>query len=146
MKILQLMTHRFQALREETSIREFVRALYEESPGASGLPVVDSEGHVVGFISERDVLEAALPDYLDLLQSEAIWPEVEQFSRKLKEVAEEPVRSYMQTEVVKVTEEEDDLYVAELMIRKGIKVLPVVDAEGKLTGLVRRIDLLKGLL
>lgn len=146
MKVSQLMTRRFPVVREEMPIREFVRALCEGSPGASGLPVVDPEGYVVGFISERDVIEAALPDYLDLLQSEAIWPEVEQFSRKLREVAEEPVRSYMRKDVVKVTEEEDDLYVAELMIRKGLKVLPVVDAEGKLVGLVRRVDLLKGML
>ncbi len=146
MKVAQLMTRRVPAVREDVPVREFVRALYQESPGTSGLPVVDPEGHVVGFISERDVIEAALPDYLDLLQSEAIWPEVEQFSQKLREVAEEPVRSYMRTDVVKVTEEEDDLYVAELMIRRGLKALPVVDAEGRLTGLVRRIDLLKGML
>ena len=146
MKVSQLMTRQFPIVREEMPIREFVRALCEGSSGASGLPVVDPEGRVVGFISERDVIEAALPDYLDLLQSEAIWPEVEQFSQKLREVAAEPIRSYMRTDVVKVTEEEDDLYVAELMIRKGLKVLPVVDVEGKLVGLVRRVDLLKGML
>ncbi len=146
MKVSQFMARQFPVVREEMPVREFVRALCEGAPGTSGLPVVDPEGHVVGFLSERDVLEAALPDYLDLLQSESIWPEVEQFSLKLKEVAEEPVRSYMRTDVVKVTEEEDDLYVAELMIRKGLKVLPVVDAEGKLVGLVRQVDLLKGML
>jgi CBS domain-containing protein len=144
MKISELMTRRFHAVREETPIREFVRALCESN--ASGLPVVDSEGQVVGFISERDVIEAALPGYLDLLESDAFWPEVEKFSGRLQEIAREPVREYMVCEVVKVREDEDELYVAELMIRKGLKVIPVVDREGALIGLVRRIDLLTGII
>jgi CBS domain-containing protein len=108
--------------------------------------VVDSEGRVVGFISERDVIEAALPGYLDLLESDAFWPEVEKFSGRLQEIAREPVREYMVREVVKVREDEDELYVAELMIRKGLKVIPVVDREGALIGLARRIDLLTGII
>jgi len=144
MKVSEFMTRNYPAVREETSIQDFVRLLYQS--GFSGLPVIDEGGRVVGFISERDVLEAALPGYLDLLESESFWPEVEKFSENLRGITQEPVKHFMRQEVVKVSQDEDDLYVAELMIRKGLKVVPVVDREGVLIGLVRRIDLLKGLL
>ena len=144
MKASEFMTREFSAVGEDTPIRDLVRLLYQS--GSSGLPVVDHEQRVVGFISERDVIQAALPGYFDLLQSESFWPEVEQFSKKLREIAQDPVRAYMVHNVGKVNQDEDDLYVAELMIQKGFKLIPVVDHEGVLIGLVRRIDLLKGLL
>ena len=144
MKASEFMTREFPAVGEETPIRDFVRLLYRS--GSSVLPVVDAEQRVVGFISERDVIQAALPGYFDLLQSESFWPEVEQFSKKLREISQDPVRTYMVRDVGKVNRDEDDLYVAELMIQKGFKLIPVVDHEGVLIGLVRRIDLLKGLL
>lgn len=144
MKVSVFMTHNYPTVREETSIQDFVRLLYQS--GFPGLPVVDEAGRVVGFISERDIIEAALPGYLDLLESESTWPEVGRFSEKLRQITQEPVRAYMKRAVIKVNPDEDDLYVAELMIRKRLKVVPVVDREGVLIGLVRRIDLLKGLL
>ncbi len=144
MKVAELMTRELSAVEEETPIRDFVRLLYQT--GMSGLPVVDGARRVIGFISERDVIQAALPSYFDLVQSESFWPEVEQFSKKMREISQDPVRIYMVREVVKVNQDEDDLYVAELLIRKGLKLVPVVDSEGVLIGLVRRIDLLKGML
>ena len=145
MKVSQLMTREFPQVREETPLREFVQALCRI--GTSGLPVIDQDGHVVGFVSERDVIEAALPGGFELLVSDSpLWPEGEQFSEQLRELADSPVRDYMVREVVKVREDEEDAYVAELMIRKGLKVIPVVDRDGALVGLIRRIDLLKGLL
>ncbi len=144
MKASEFMTREFTAVREDTTIRDFVRMLYQSA--SSGLPVVDKDRRVVGFISEKDVIQAALPGYFDLLQSGSFWPEVEQFSKKLREMAGDPVRAYMVRTVGKVNQDEDDLYVAELMIQKGFKLLPVVDQQGVLIGVVRRIDLLKGLL
>ncbi|OGF53694.1 MAG: hypothetical protein A2Z21_01410 [Candidatus Fraserbacteria bacterium RBG_16_55_9] len=144
MKASEFMMREFSAVGEDTPIRDLVRLFYQS--GSSGLPVVDTEQRVVGFISERDIIEAALPGYFDLLQSESFWPEVEQFSKKLREIAQDPVRAYMVRDVGKVHQDEDDLYVAELMIQKGFKLIPVVDHGGVLIGLVRRIDLLKGLL
>jgi CBS domain-containing protein len=51
----------------------------------------------------------------------------------------------MTREVVAVQPEDTDLYAADLMLRKGLKQLPVVDREGRLVGVVRRIDLLSRL-
>lgn len=144
MKVSQLMMRETPAVGEETPIRDFVRLLYQT--GMSGLPVVDERRRVIGFLSERDVLQAALPGYFDLLQSESFWPETEQFAKKLREIADDPVRIHMSRQVFKVYQDEDDLYAAEIMIHKGFKLIPVVDSEGVLIGLLRRVDLLKGLL
>jgi CBS domain-containing protein len=52
----------------------------------------------------------------------------------------------MTPEVVTVEEDEDDLVAADLMIRKNVKSLPVVNKDGIFVGVLRRIDLLKDLL
>jgi Mg/Co/Ni transporter MgtE len=69
-----------------------------------------------------------------------------QLSRKLTQIADEPIEKFIQTTVMSVTEDDDDLQAADLIIRKGVKNVPVVNADGRLVGRVRRIDLLRHLL
>jgi len=145
MKVAQLMTREFPRVREETPLRELVRALREG--GFAGLPVVDAEGRVVGFVSEKEVLEAILPRGLELVAPGAsLWPEGWSLEERLRELAEVPVRDCMVREVTRVRDDEEDAYAAELMVRRGLEAVPVVDRDGALVGLIRRIDLLKGLL
>ena len=40
-----------------------------DNSGLSSLPVVDEEGKVVGIISERDLIRALVPEYVDMLSS-----------------------------------------------------------------------------
>ena len=53
----------------------------------------------------------------------------------------EEVRSIMATEVVTVTPEQTVESVVELMLRERLQQLPVVDAEGKLVGVITSYDL-----
>jgi len=67
-------------------------------------------------------------------------------SQKLREIENDRIEFYMTPEVVTVEEDEDDLVAADLMIRKNVKSLPVVNKDGIFVGVLRRIDLLKDLL
>jgi len=61
-------------------------------------------------------------------------------------MAPQPVSEFMNREVISVHPEDEDLQIADTLIRHELKQLPVVDDAGHLVGVIRRIDLLYRLL
>ncbi len=55
MRIADVMTREVLTVTPETSIKEVARLL--AARGISGLPVVDTGRHVVGVVSEADILQ-----------------------------------------------------------------------------------------
>ena len=141
MKVRDIMTKDLTAVEKDISVRKLIFILNNaEMPN---LPVVDEEGKLTGFISEKDLIRAALPGYFEMLHSTSFIPDMNQLSKKLNQIADEPIEKFVRTTVMSVTDEDDDLQAADLIIRKGVKNVPVVDADGRLVGRVRRIDLLR---
>ena len=141
MKVRDIMTKDLTAVEKDIPVRELIFILNNaEMPN---VPVVDEDGKLIGFISEKDLIRAALPGYFEMLHSTSFIPDMNQLSRKLTQIADEPIDKFIQTTVMSVTEDDDDLQAADLIIRKGVKNVPVVDADGRLVGRVRRIDLLR---
>lgn len=141
MKVRDIMTRDLTAVEKDIPVRELIFILNNaEMPN---VPVVDEDGKLTGFVSEKDLIRAALPGYFEMLHSTSFIPDMNQLSRKLTQIADEPIEKFIQTTVMSVTEDDDDLQAADLIIRKGVKNVPVVDADGRLVGRVRRIDLLR---
>lgn len=143
MKVRDFLRRDLTAVEADSSVLHAIKLL--ENSGLSALPVVDEEGKVVGIISERDIIRALVPEYMDMLHSASFLPSLDRLTKRLKEIAAHPVARYMTKEVVVARLEDNDLHVADLMLRKGLKQLPVVDEQGRLVGVVRRIDLLSRL-
>jgi len=143
-KVRDIMTRDLTAVEKDISVRELIFILNNaEMPN---VPVVDDDGRLAGFISEKDLIRAALPGYFEMLHSTSFIPDMNQLARKLTQIADEPIERYIRTTVMSVSENDDDLQAADLIIRKGVKNVPVVDEHGRLVGRVRRIDLLRHLL
>ncbi len=115
-----------------------------EQAGLSTLPVLDEEGRLVGIITEHDLIHAALPEYFEMLQSISFLPNLNQLRDRLREMAPKPVGEFM-VEPLFVHEDDEDLHIADLLIKRRIKQIPVVDGEGHLVGVIRRIDILSRL-
>ncbi|MBC7317731.1 CBS domain-containing protein [Candidatus Bipolaricaulota bacterium] len=143
MKVRDFLRRDLTAVEADSSVLHAIKLL--ENSGLSALPVVDEEGRVVGIVSERDIIRALVPEYMDMLHSASFLPSLDRLTKRLKEIAAHPVARYMTKEVVVARLEDNDLHVADLMLRKGLKQLPVVDEQGRLVGVVRRIDLLSRL-
>jgi len=143
-KVREIMTKDLTAVEMDIPVRELIFIL--DNAEMPNVPVVDDEGRLIGFISEKDLIRAALPGYFEMLHSASFIPDMNQLASKLTQIADEPIERYVRTEVLSVTEEDDDLQAADLIIRKGVKNVPVVDGDGRLIGRVRRIDLLRHLL
>lgn len=141
MKVREIMTKDLTAVEKDIPVRELIFIL--DNAEMPNVPVVDDEGALIGFISEKDLIRAALPGYFEMLHSASFIPDMNQLTSKLAQIADEPIEKYMHSNVLSVTEEDDDLRAADLIIRKGVKNLPVIDGEGRLVGRVRRIDLLR---
>jgi CBS domain-containing protein len=141
MKVREIMTKDLTAVEKGMPVRELIFIL--ENAEMPNMPVVEDDGMLIGFISEKDLIRAALPGYFEMLHSASFLPDMNQLSTKLTQIADEPIEKYMRRDVHYVTEDDDDLRAADLVIRQGVKNVPVVDAAGRLVGRVRRIDLLR---
>jgi len=144
MKVREIMTKDLTAVEKDISVRELIFIL--DNAEIPNVPVVDEGNCLIGFISEKDLIRATLPGYFEMLHSASYIPDMNQMAEKLEQIADEPIEKYMSRNVLSVTEEDDDLRAADMIIRKGVKNLPVVNGEGQLIGRVRRIDLLRRLL
>lgn len=123
-----------------TPIRELVGVLFRRNYRA--LPVTDDSGVIVGIVSNSDLIERAgfelRAELLPGLAPAAL-------DRALARVHATGMTTadIMTRDVVTVRPETDLRSTARLMVESRLKRLPVVDAEGKLLGMVARVDILR---
>lgn len=138
--VAEVMTRDVVAVQPNTPLAELVMTLVQRPFRA--VPVIDDERRVVGIVTNGDLVRrGGLPVRLELLQTFA----TEQIRDQLARLAApyRTVEEIMTSPVVTVHPELDVRHAAELMIRRKLKRLPVVDGEGRLIGIVSRVDLLK---
>ncbi|HEW92180.1 MAG TPA: CBS domain-containing protein [Thermotogaceae bacterium] len=143
MKVKDLMIRDITAVFAEQRVKDVIKICAKQL--FTGLPVVDEEMKVIGFISESDIISGAVPSYYSMLQSASFIPDTNQFKRNLNKIKEKPVSEFM-TKPRVVKEMDSAIYAADLLIRNGWRVLSVVDEEEKLVGVVTRMRLLWGII
>jgi CBS domain-containing protein len=122
----------------ETPVSEVMALLLQR--GYRALPVVDAAGSLVGIITDGDLLRRAdLPARLGLQADLTAEERANQAARLLELRAAQ----IMTMPVVSIGVDESARKAAEFMVQQRLKRLPVVDAQGKLVGLVSRLDVLR---
>lgn len=111
----------------------------------TGIPVVNHNQEVVGFISQHDIIKATLPNYLGIINSGSILSEFIQLSKNLKEYSQHPIEEFMRKNVVTIDEDDNEVLAADLLIRNKIQRLPVLRG-GKLVGVVTLTDICRVLI
>lgn len=133
-------------VRPSTTVRELANILAEH--GISGVPVVDDEDHVVGMVSEADIIvqdaELHFPYYIPLLDSVIYLQSFHKFEERLRKMFGSQVDEIMSREVMAVSPEASVRDAATLMTDREINRLPVV-AEGRLVGIVTRHDIVQAI-
>lgn len=114
----------------------------------SGIPVVDQDNHVLGIVTEKDLLikarELKVPFYITLFDSIIFLENPLRFSNNLKKYAAARVKELMTEKVEVVDENTPVTAIAEIMQNKKINRLPVI-RNNKLVGIVTRNDVLKAI-
>jgi len=113
-----VMTTPVVTVTPQTTILGAIRLLLDRS--ISGMPVVDSDGELVGIVTEKDLLVGE-----HLLAADKV-----------------PVSLVMTHDVIAVNEDAGLGEVTQALVHRGFKRLPVVK-EGKVSGIVARRDVLR---
>lgn len=116
-----------------------------------GLPVLDEERHVVGIVTESDlVLEEEdsklhLPHYIDIMGGVIFLEPLKNFEHKLRKAFATSVRDMMTSPAETVNVDQTAHQAARIMAKRGHSQLPVVDGDGVLVGVVTRVDILRAI-
>ncbi len=144
MKVSDVMVYDISAVFEDDTVERAVDIM--ERHVVSGVPVVDEDMRVVGFVTEADIMRASIPSYFTLLQSASFLPDTDQFMKNVLKIRDHKVSEYMSKPPIVVKADSTLIYTADLMMRHNIKTIPVVDDEGRLIGIVTKIGILKAAL
>ncbi len=143
MHAMDLMTKKVISVSPETDVKAIAALLLKHS--ISAVPVIDADEHIVGIVSEGDLIRRAVSE-ADRQQS--WWLEV--FASP-QERATDFVKSHGRTaaevmtrDVATVQEDTPVGQVAALLEKRRIKRVPVT-RDGRLVGIISRANLLHGL-
>ncbi len=144
-----IMTTRFHTLTPDTPVNEavklFKQANQEEGRKIFGMMVTDDDGHLIGMLSMYDILIYMRPKHTH------IWGVMDDIDiAGIVDVACEKTKSIlvgdiMTPDVVTITPQTHILMILDIMIKKHIRRLPVLE-EGKIMGIVYISNLFYNLL
>jgi CBS domain-containing membrane protein len=134
----EIMTKNVVFVKRDADLHEAARILSDNR--ISGMPVIDDDNRVIGVISEADLLMLAG------MKKEHVFKDI------VRHILGEPVSArkdgnrvedVMSFPPITSMADDDITAIANVLDEKRIKRLPVVDAEGKLIGIISRADILR---
>jgi CBS domain-containing protein len=140
LRIRDVMTTSPICAHDDFSVRSAVELMLDK--GLKCLPVVDSENHCIGIITQSDLLSRAkMPLRLGLLPSMPA-PERDEWLYSCESFRCEDIMSRRPT-VIKADAKLEDAI--RIMNKDGRKRLPVVDDKTRIVGMLSRIDILRAI-
>jgi CBS domain-containing protein len=115
-----------------------------------GVPVVDGDGRCVGIVTEADMViseeeaDLHLPHYIDLLGGVIFLEPLRRFEDRIHKAFASKVAEMMTPDPVTVSPDAPVEEAARLIAERRHNRLPVV-ADGRLVGVVTRLDVLEAL-
>lgn len=135
----EIMSRDVITVKKDTDIHEAGRLLIRHK--ISGMPVVDDDNHVIGMITEADLLTmAGIPKghvFNDVVMKYVLGKPTPHH-REGKKVAD-----VMSAHVITAHPETSAKEIASILDKKRIKRVPVVDNENRLLGIVSRGDIVR---
>ena len=126
------------SVTRDSPFKELAARMFESA--VSGFPVVDGDGRVIGVVSEADMLaKEALEDGYHAWRGIVV-PIAHRTERR--KAAGVTAGDLMTSPAVTVAERDTVEHAAALMYARGLKRLPVVDAAGRLAGIISQLDVL----
>lgn len=111
----------------------------------SAVPVVNQLGEYVGCVSEKDILDAAVPSYMKSIYNTSFMAKLDQVTNHLHDILDQKAINYIDPKYPFVSPNHSMSYAADLLYRSQKTILPVVDNQ-RLIGLVSRIDVISAAL
>jgi CBS domain-containing protein len=133
----------------ETPVEEIVATLRHH--GIPGVPVVDGDGRCVGIVTEADLVlpddqgDLHLPHYINLFGGTVFLEPLGRYEQRLRKAFASTAEDMMTREPDTIAAGATAKEAARLIHDTGHNRLPVVDEDGRLVGVVTRLDVLGAL-
>lgn len=141
MKVIDVMDRDLTSIAEDTTLLEALALLAAHN--VTGLPVLDDNGRVVGFLSEKDILRATIPGYLGYMDENFAMPDIGKIKTRVSTVGGTPAKEHMTKSPIVFEEDESLNNAIVALFKKNIRRAPVVH-DGMLVGMVDREKILRG--
>jgi CBS domain-containing protein len=143
MNVSDVMTRDVASVSPGTPVNEVARVM--AGRGVSGVPVVEG-GALVGIVTELDLIvrntRLEPPAFFALLDGRIPLETPGHYRKRLQHMLGTEARDVMTREVVTIGPDEEMEVLAELMVKRRVNPIPVVE-EGRLVGIVSRSDILR---
>ena len=115
--------------------------------GISSVPVIDDSRHVVGFISDGDIMRAIAEHKTRPIFSgdvtAMLYYDDETFEQKVESLKTRNVMELAATRVLCATPDQSIGKISSTLSKKKFKKLPVIDEKGQLVGVIRRTTIMR---
>ena len=138
MLVKEIMTKNVITVSPDTYLKE-IGLIFKENR-ISGVPVVDSDGDIVGIVTLTDFFKILRQIYI-CKGVEKRWGGLELSETHEKKKTEAKAKDIMTKDIVTISEDASIDDVMRLMFDRGIHTIPVTK-EGKLIGVVGKRDLI----
>ena len=145
MLVREIMTTEVVTVGRDTSVNDIAKLMGERD--ISGIPVVDESNHVVGIVTELDMIvrntRLELPAFIQILDLARIPLEMPGHYRdRLRHMLGAQAADIMTEQVTAIGPEAEAQDLAELMVKRRLNPVPVVEND-VLVGIVSRADLIR---
>lgn len=147
-KAKEIMSAPAISVNENQTLQEVLELLAKHR--FSGAPVVDAENRVIGVISDTDIIRYSHQINVIPLSNLSGWispyadiSDLASIRKGYELLTKTKTSQIMTKKVYTVNEDAEANEVAQLMNRRKINRVPVVNSEGKLVGIITRADMVQ---
>jgi CBS domain-containing protein len=139
-----IMTKEVITVKRDHTVNQVISILMNKN--ISGVPVVDDENHVIGIVTEGDLIyrskKLEIPRYFTILDSYIFLDNTKKMEEQIRKMVGYRVEDIMTKDVIIVKVEDSLEEIATIMTKKNVNRVPVV-SNGVLVGIVTRRDIIR---
>lgn len=140
MKVKDAMSKKIDYTTPKAKVREVSKLIFGHH--INGLPVL-KEKKLVGFITERDILQEFYPSMKEYMEDVVNETNFEKMEKKVSAIFEMSADKIMSKKLVTVTPDTPLLEAQSIMFVSKVGRLPVIDKKKRLVGIISKGDIFK---
>jgi CBS domain-containing protein len=144
MRVREIMTSRVHFVRTETPVHEVARLM--STHDVSGVPVLDAAEHLVGIVTELDLIvrngRLEIPLFLQIFDAVIPLEMPGHLDHRLRHMLGTGAEDVMTRDVHTVGPDMEVEDLVHLMVKRRVNPVPVLE-NGRLVGIVSRSDLIR---
>ncbi len=136
-----IMRENIDTLRFDQTLKEVIDLFF--SKNISGAPVLDKDNTVAGVVTEKEIINVGLPQYMSMMDDISFLKEFEPFEEIFKKENEILVKDIYAKKFIFVHENVSVIQIAFYFVNKSCRRILVTDDKNRLKGLIMRKDLIR---